>query len=149
MYHPEETPVKPEGFYGSVNRQFLWLNQDFPVSKDYLQEIVDYFDSEVYSGKMDSIEMVNASNQWANEKTRGLIPQIVAPGQLTSDMVWHLMNAVYLKAAWAVPFFQGCYPPEGIPETGRFRKEDRVFVWQAESGLHRNERCRRGGAPVR
>lgn len=82
----------------------IWLNQDFPVSKDYLQEIVDYFDSEVYSGKMDSIEMVNASNQWANEKTRGLIPQIVAPGQLTSDMVWHLMNAVYLKAAWAEPF---------------------------------------------
>lgn len=82
----------------------IWLNQDFPVSKDYLQEIVDYFDSEVYSGKMDSIEMVNASNQWANEKTRGLIPQIVSPGELTSDMVWHLMNAVYLKAAWAEPF---------------------------------------------
>jgi len=96
----------------------IWLNQDFPVSKDYLQKIVDYFDSEVYSGKMDSIEMVNASNQWANEKTRGLIPKIVAPGEMTSDMVWHLMNAVYLKAAWAEPF------SEEAARQMTFRKQD-------------------------
>lgn len=80
-----------------------WLNQDFPVSSDYLQGIVDYFDSEVYGGKMDSAEMLQAVNQWASEKTRGLIPKLLED-KLGADTVFVLMNAVYLKAAWEQPF---------------------------------------------
>lgn len=80
-----------------------WLNQDFAVSSDYLQGIVDYFDSEVYSGKIDSAEMKNAVNQWGDEKTRGLIPKIL-DDNLSANIAWQLMNAVYMKAAWSQPF---------------------------------------------
>lgn len=81
----------------------VWLDQDFPVSPDYLQGIVNYFDSEVYSGKIDSAEMLQAINQWGSEKTRGLIPKIL-DDKLSADTVLSLMNAVYLKAEWAQPF---------------------------------------------
>lgn len=81
----------------------MWLNQDYQVSRDYLQGIVDYFDSEVYSGKIDSLEMLNGINQWGNEKTRGMIPKIL-DDSLSGDTAWQLMNAAYLKAAWSQPF---------------------------------------------
>lgn len=81
----------------------IWVNQNFPVSSDYLQGIVDYFDSEVYSGKIDSAEMKNAVNQWGNEKTRGLIPKILEDN-LSGNIAWQLMNTVYLKAVWSQPF---------------------------------------------
>lgn len=95
----------------------VWVNQDFRVSNDYLQGIVDYFDSEVYSGKIDSAEMQNAVNQWGNEKTQGLIPKFL-DDKLTGDAVLELMNAVYLNAAWSQPF------PKDETREMAFRKQD-------------------------
>lgn len=81
----------------------IWLNEKFPVSNDYVQGIVDYFDSEVYSGKIDTDEMKNAVNQWGSEKTHGLIPNLLEKN-FDADVVMDLMNAVYLNAAWKQPF---------------------------------------------
>lgn len=81
----------------------VWLNQDFAASRDYLQGVVDYFDSEVYSGRIDSDEMKNAINQWGSEKTKGLIPDILEEN-LDPEVVMNLMNAVYLKAKWSSEF---------------------------------------------
>lgn len=84
----------------------IWTDQDFSVSGEYLQNIVNYFDSEVYSGRMDSDEMKNAINQWGSEKTNGLIDQLLDEN-FSPDVVLNLLNAVYLNAEWAKPFEAG------------------------------------------
>lgn len=81
----------------------VWMSRDFPVSREYLQNIVDYFDSEVYSGRMDSDEMKNAMNQWGSEKTNGLIDKLLDKN-FSQDTVLNLLNAVYLNAEWLEPF---------------------------------------------
>lgn len=81
----------------------VWTNQNLPVSEEYLQEIVDYFDSEVYSGQIDSDEMKDAVNQWVSEKTRGMIPELLSR-PLGSRTLMALINAVYMNAEWANQF---------------------------------------------
>jgi serpin B len=45
-----------------------------------------------------------AVNQFVSEHTAGVIPTILAPGQLDTTTRLALVNAIYLKAAWANPF---------------------------------------------
>lgn len=44
-----------------------------------------------------------ALNQWADQKTRGLIPQIIDE-DTAKQLVWALMNATYMEANWATQF---------------------------------------------
>lgn len=81
----------------------VWTNQDLPVSEEYLQEIVDYFDSEVYSGPIASDEMKDAINRWVSEKTRGMIPGILNE-PLDPMALMALVNTVYMNAEWANQF---------------------------------------------
>ena len=45
-------------------------------------------------------------NRWTSEQTHGRIPQLVSPGAVDQALLV-LVNAVYLKAAWAEPFVAG------------------------------------------
>jgi serpin B len=45
-----------------------------------------------------------AINAWVSEITRDRIPELVPDGMITPDTVVMLVNAIYLKAAWATPF---------------------------------------------
>ena len=56
-------------------------------------------------------------NRWVSERTRGLIPTIVDAG-VVQDQKLILVNTVYLKADWAVPFL-----PE-FTEDGHFTTGD-------------------------
>jgi serpin B len=43
-------------------------------------------------------------NEWANERTRGRIPAVLQPGDVTAETRLALVNAIYLKASWARQF---------------------------------------------
>ncbi len=43
-------------------------------------------------------------NQWASERTKGRIPEILRPGDVDTDTRIALANAIYLKAPWTHPF---------------------------------------------
>jgi serpin B len=43
-------------------------------------------------------------NKWASDLTKGRIPAILQPGDVTSMTRIALANAIYLKAAWVTPF---------------------------------------------
>jgi serpin B len=43
-------------------------------------------------------------NEWAKELTRGRIPEVLKPPDVTSDTRLALVNAIYLKAPWFRPF---------------------------------------------
>jgi serpin B len=43
-------------------------------------------------------------NQWASDRTKGRIPEILQPGDVNSSWRLALANAIYFKAGWAAPF---------------------------------------------
>jgi serpin B len=45
-----------------------------------------------------------AINKWAGDQTHGRIPSILQPGDVGTDTRLALADAIYLKAAWQIPF---------------------------------------------
>jgi len=43
-------------------------------------------------------------NAWASEQTRGRIPEVLSPADVSADTRLALVNAIYLKASWAQAF---------------------------------------------
>ncbi len=43
-------------------------------------------------------------NKWASDATKGRIPQVLHPGDISSGTRIVLANAIYLKAGWSYPF---------------------------------------------
>ena len=76
-------------------------------------------------------------NDWVSDKTHRLIPTLLAPGTITSSSRLTLINALYLKAAWAAEFHKG----DGMPFTtgdGKSVQADDFGIgevdWAAASG---------------
>jgi serpin B len=64
-----------------------------------------------YGAAMHTVDFGNATeqarvaiNRWVSDHTRGKIPQLLPPGMLDSLTRLVLVNAVYLKAHWQLPF---------------------------------------------
>jgi serine protease inhibitor len=79
----------------------LWYTTDFTVKPSYLKVNQDFFDAEIRSIDFKQNWSKDTINAWVDAKTNHLIPTIV---QSTKDQVMYLINAVYFKGAWVIPF---------------------------------------------
>jgi serpin B len=79
----------------SANRLFGQHGLAWQADLADLLTQVDYADSEAARGVI---------NAWTSERTRDRIPEIVPAGVLDEETLLVLVNALYLKAAWADPF---------------------------------------------
>lgn len=64
-----------------------------------------------YGAGMNTVDYVNAAtraqdliNGWVAERTHDKIPELIPPGVISAATRLVLVNALYLKAPWAVPF---------------------------------------------
>ncbi len=80
----------------------LWARQGMPFNPDFLKRNQDFYRAEVATLDFDQPESVGRINNWVKDKTQGKIPQIV--DRLKPDDVMYLINAVYFKGDWSVPF---------------------------------------------
>ena len=79
-----------------------WVDGSADIREDYLKELADYFNAQLFSGTLSSPEALAAMNAWVNDKTEGLIPQLF--DQPLQDPALVLINTLYMKAKWADPF---------------------------------------------
>lgn len=79
----------------------LWYTTDFAVKPSYLNVNQTYFDAEIRSIDFKQAWAKDTINAWVDAKTNHLIPEIV---ESTQDQVMYLINAVYFKGAWVMPF---------------------------------------------
>ncbi|MBC8134549.1 MAG: serpin family protein [Fibrella sp.] len=97
----------------------------------------DYADGCARYYNADALPFIGASgvNLWANEKTRGAVPQII-DDSLPDRVDLLLTNAVYFKGKWVTPFPEHATSDEpfyGIGNTSPKRfmhREDRQMRWQ-------------------
>ena len=74
----------------------LWYQAEQSPKADYLNKLKQ--ELQISSGPLEA----SAINQWVNEKTKGLIPQIIE--ELPPNALLILCNALYFKANWAQAF---------------------------------------------
>lgn len=86
-------------------------------SVDWAPEFLDVLARE-YGAGMRVVDYVNATeearkliNDWTAEQTHDKIPQIIPEGVLDALTRLVLVNAIYLKAPWEVPFMEGSTTP--------------------------------------
>lgn len=99
---------------GTVDVVVEAANRLFPqaglgVRKEYLDAIAAGYAAAVqtvdYRSDPDGARTL--MNKWVADRTHQLIPQLLAPGTITADTRLALINALYLKAAWAGHFTRG------------------------------------------
>lgn len=84
------------GIYNSV-----WYRNSFRINATFGDKMEYYYNADVAGHPFDHT-LIDAVNGWCNEKTRGLIPQIIYG--VPDEAVMLLADAIYLKGAWANPF---------------------------------------------
>ncbi|UCF20909.1 MAG: serpin family protein, partial [Gemmatimonadota bacterium] len=81
----------------------MWYREGLDIEPDFLEVNRRYFDAEVAALDFDSPEAAPTINAWVEERTNGLIDQIVEP-PIDPFMMLFVINAIYFKGQWATPF---------------------------------------------
>ncbi|QKV74836.1 serpin family protein [Amycolatopsis sp. Hca4] len=84
----------------------LWADDRLPLEDSFKAELAEWPGAAVASAPFE--EDPEAARALINDDvgrtTRGLIPQLLPPGSIAADVAAVLVNALYLKAAWKLPF---------------------------------------------
>lgn len=79
----------------------LWVSQNYNLLDNYKTRVTEYYAAEVdYVDMSNPRETADRVNNWCNEKTRGLIPQILDPSSVNINTRAVLINSVYLETPW-------------------------------------------------
>ncbi|MET8845920.1 serpin family protein [Amycolatopsis sp. NPDC004625] len=84
----------------------LWADDRLPLEDSFKTELAAWPGAAVASAPFEKEpEAARALiNDDVGRTTHGLIPQLLPPGSIDSDVAAVLVNALYLKAAWKLPF---------------------------------------------
>ncbi|MCM3880489.1 MAG: serpin family protein, partial [Vicinamibacterales bacterium] len=77
-----------------------------PLQSAFLEVVTQHYDANAFVADFvhRAEDACVAINRWAEDKTRHRITDVVPPGSLHADTRLVLVNAMYFKAAWALPF---------------------------------------------
>lgn len=79
----------------------LWASRAFPINEDYKRTVSDKFGAEIQNVDFsDSQKAAKTINNWTNDKTHEMIPEIVREEQLGIDTAAVLVNTVYFESGW-------------------------------------------------
>ncbi|MCR5767851.1 MAG: serpin family protein [Lachnospiraceae bacterium] len=77
----------------------IWFRKDpdFTVSRDFLQVNADHYNADIYAAPFDT-STVNDINNWVNQKTKGMIPEVI--DGISDNALMYLINALSFDAEW-------------------------------------------------
>ena len=81
----------------------IWYRKGIPVKPEFLACNQQFYEAKVEGLDFDDAASVGIMNAWVNEMTRGRIPNIVS-GPINPLTYLYLVNAVYFKGGWFIPF---------------------------------------------
>jgi serpin B len=83
----------------------IWPHVEYPLLKDYLALVKQYYDVEIFTVSYEDSETARHTiNAWVEKKTEYKIRELVASGILNSLTRLILVNAIYLKGNWVSQF---------------------------------------------
>ncbi len=81
----------------------FYLKEEFPFLDSFIEKGQNYFEAEINNLP----ENGKVINDWANEKTKGKITEIIDQGPIDASIIAILLNAVYFNADWKNQFHEG------------------------------------------
>ncbi|MBT8227776.1 MAG: serpin family protein [Dactylosporangium sp.] len=99
----------------------LWPQDDLPVEAAFRETLAAYYGATTHPAdyRLAAESARQEINAWVSEQTAGKIPELLVPGVLTPATLFVLVNALYLKASWQVPFDPDLTIPAGFyPDDG-------------------------------
>ncbi len=140
-YHPEFQFDKNEGMTEQEAKELhdflyptceianaLWNRPDFTIYNTFTDVLRQYYDAGTDAVEFSTQEGIDYVNGWVDEKTHGLIKEIFSEPR-SDDLAMVLVNALYLKAAWAVPFWEELTKEDTFYRTdGTATQADMMFV---------------------
>lgn len=110
-----------------------YIQQGYPVRPDYLDEVGRHYGPALHAVDFspDPDAVAREINRFVAEATNDRIPDLLSDGQLRSDTVLALVNALYLKASWVEVFDKSRTTPSTFTLPGG--DEVRVPMMHGES----------------
>lgn len=81
----------------------IWFTNEhsFTPNQSFLETNAAYYGADAYSLPFDN-EACQIINEWCNEKTEGMIPELI--DEIPPETVMYLINALAFEAEWQVPY---------------------------------------------
>lgn len=110
----------------------LWADQRLPLQPTFVQRMQADYQARVSSLDFRHSNAVATINHWVKTQTEGHIPQII--NQIQADEALFLLNAIYFKGQWAIPFdpTQTRDHPFTLPNG-----QQRSYPFMAQTGTYR------------
>ena len=80
----------------------IWFDQEFVPYRPFLQANADYFAADARRLDFKDPGTPDIINAWVKTATKGTIEKIIE--SIRSDVVMYLINAIYFKSDWEMPF---------------------------------------------
>lgn len=80
----------------------VWYRNTFSVEKSFLDVLKASFNAQTYAEDFTNTATVGKINNWASDNTNGKIKKVIE--QIEPAHVMFLMNALYFKGDWKIPF---------------------------------------------
>ncbi len=80
----------------------VWYRNSFSVEKSFLDILKTSFNAAAYAEDFNNAATVGKINAWASDNTNGKIKQVL--DKIEPAHVMFLMNALYFKGDWKIPF---------------------------------------------
>ena len=74
------------------------------LQEGFIDKANTYYDAQPQNRDFDDGETMDVINQWANDHTMGMIPEVLDEDSFHPDAVSYLLNALYFKGMWSNPF---------------------------------------------
>ena len=113
----------------------IWYRKAFPFSQTFLDKNKAIFNATVNAEDFNTAT-VKKINQWASDNTKGKIPQVI--DQIQATDVMFLLNALYFKGNWTVPFDTKQTQDEDF--VGAATKKVKMMNLKSDFGFTTNDR---------
>jgi len=98
----EHYPREQEGMTLTIANS-VWVDERLALREQWIGDMEEIFRGEGRRGVLSSEEIMEQINGWCSDNTRGLVPTMLNQ-PFTADTLLVLLDAVYFKGDWLIPF---------------------------------------------
>jgi len=87
-----------------ANTVYVNSHWGFELQQGFKDKAREYYDATPEARDFYDGETMGVINQWASDRTHGMIPKVFTEDSFNKDAASYLLNAIYFKGAWANKF---------------------------------------------
>ncbi len=119
-----------------------WLKKDFRIRNEFKSRLREKYGAEIERlDFQDPIADSNVINGWVGNKTEGMIPSLLTPRDINPTLRFILLNAIYFKAKWEIPFDASETQEEQFVKMNGERVEVQMMHNRSTYLVNRKENC--------